>query len=802
MAPNNPQGPLNDPDRIDIRLDLLGEGSLAAMNQLTAQLASVTQHLSQFGGLSPEGQVAAMHSGSLQGGIMHGGHGYRSIPTIPMAAAQQGSAASRPPDLMSAAENVRRASMGEPPLGGGGSSGGTGSSGASLPPDNPMDPSRLARMTFMRRLGEYRRSNALGPSSLLHNEVGVVIAREGYQARKRGGADPHNPSLGSGYHGYTDNPTGGVSTGASLPPTGESVTDPQWLQGLKADRPRYERAQEGFELPQFGEFTVQNKLNMAADILTRSASSAWRSKADQLPKDLTEEAARTAMGTTGAGRGYSANLLRMAADNVAVAHTVRSEFGRMLSQGQGLTTAGVQLGYDRGTQINIPGTDFGFTLPGGGTMEGIRQRFNVQRLRMRAGVTGEQANQVIGSLAGQGFGGREGQNMAFDFISDLVAQGQNPEIASTMFGKAVRNGNASMGEVAKTLSNLGDVAKATRMTLDEAAQALDQFAEQAQGTGATYAQGLALGKQVSLNTGLTPQQSAQFLNSPLMGGIGMMNQNILPNEIGLLGSTAAGQTAFTGNMFDTVDMAMQAAKGMAREIRDKDGNVIVSAEDAQINQAAQFAQIDVETFRRLQKNAPRLKGLTGASAALSKFSATRDRAANDVAGARARDADFFKRGGDESTLDPRTSADARQRDANRMLGQDWNAIDKQLRAVAPKSGKERDKYLHEVADISKDSNMGDRARRAQSLIAQQSKAIMDTSDGRPQVRVDFTPQAARFFKQIEGELPEEFKKHNQGGPARNEAASGHFLENAYSSFLDTAANMVPNSSGLIKALGG
>jgi hypothetical protein len=805
MAPRD-RNPL-DPDRIDISLELVGEGHLRAVEALTAQLSSTAALLNNVGSLIPEQQLrgAQTVAGSFnQGlGVHEGPSPYRSTP--PTAGAQDA---------------------------------------AGLGASHTGNLHELTNLSFRQRLGRYRQEpgGVGGMGRLIDREINVYGGREAEQARNRAGmtvrSDFAEPSAlhagtqfdrdimytpGGGMSGAPSNTHGGASQGASMP-------RPAWMQALQANPAQWERAQEGFVLPQFGELTIQDKLRMGSDFFTRSATRAheraWienqranqpynaaMAEAMSLGFSQSEFAQHIAPGEglaytpfQGAGlqRGRAANLLRMGADQSAQIVTAMNEIRRMTSWGSGMQAQGIAAGFERGGTINIPGTEIGIQNPldmlqsGSAMREAINQRVNVQRLRLRGGITGGQASEIIGSLAGLGWTGEEGQNLAFDTVAPLVQQGQNPGIVSAALDQAIRNGNTSLEDFRTTMDDLGPSARAARMSLDEYQQGLMEFAEVAQEMGAFAGQGQRLGRNLSEGFGITPQQSASVIQSPLTQGLAMMNYGVLPNELGALGAGAIGNA--TGQ---SIDMAMRAAGAFNQDIV-RDGKVVMTGEERQSIQAAQFMGVSRETFERLRRGRDITPRIFEAQEALEDYSAgtknlkKADGGASIVTGAikpgewvptrkGQPGAEHFggniygKRAtvaGYGEKIDIAAGAGA----LSGQINDRWETVESQLRAMAPKSGKERKNFLKSV-DALDDLDPAEKASKARKMLNKAAQDIVDPEENKSTVKVRFTGAAAKYFEQIERDNGKPKKDSDRGGKPVRETAASHATETDYIELL-------------------
>jgi hypothetical protein len=423
---------------------------------------------------------------------------------------------------------------------------------------------------------------------------------------------------------------------------------------------------------------------------------------------------------------------------------------------------------------------------GSAMREAINQRVNVQRLRMRGGINGQQAQEIIGSLAGLGWTGEEGQNLAFDAVAPLVQQGQNPGIVSALLDQSIRNGNTSLEDFRETMDNLGPAARAARMSLDEYQESLGAFAEAAQEQGAFYGQGLRLGRNLSSGFGVTPQQATAVMQSPLTQGMAMMNYGVLPNEMAMIGPSAIGNA--TGQ---SVDMALRAAGAFNRDIV-RDGKVVMKGEDRMSNQAAAFMGVSRETFERLRAGRDTAPRIFEAQEALEAFERGSGFLREDGGGARIatgkikpgdivptrKGAPNAKKYGDiwgvKATVEgygEKITGSTAATGAAGEVGAQWDTVEKQLRSFAPKSGKGRKDFLKQIDDLE-DEDPATRAKGARKMLADQARKITDPESEKSKISVRFTGAAAKYFEQVERDHGKPKKDADAGGKPINETAAG------------------------------
>jgi hypothetical protein len=738
MAPNRPPGPL-DPNRIDVSLSLMGQEDTRVLDDLAMQLSTLNEHVQNISNsLQPEAMAQGQQrlASRMHGNILHG-----ESPT-----------SSRPPS--------------RPPQDGAGMA-----ASFSGEPPHP---------SGWRRARSYARS---GFQSALTREMEIYSEREETQARRRGAAGHyqdfenysiHTPSpydldtAGMTGRGAADG-TGGVSSGASAPGGGGPDNRPLWLRALQSNPAAWERSQEGIVLPQFGELTIQDKLNFASNFFARSATntyqnanadarqaSAARREAASLgysEAEINEIIARSginAAGVPSAGQfqGNTAAVLRMAAEQSGNVITAGREINRFFRWNGGLRNAGVQAGFDPMGGLTIPGTQIGILnpldalRPGSAVREGLNQRMNVARLRLRPGISGAQANDIVGSLAGLGWTGEEGQNAAFDAIAPLVQQGLNPEITANLFDQAVRTGNTSLAEFRSTMEHLGPSAREARMSLDEYQQSLGNFAEWAQQNGATFGQGLQSGRTLSTAFGMAPQMVQQGLSSTFTQSTLLARYGVLPNELGLVASTNPSVAA--EGIFGGIDMALRATRPFAHDRRDAQGHLIERGRDRQVAQAAQMLGMSPDLLKNYMRVRPYYAHAGAAGTAVSAYE-------RQVRGMTQNESRALQDEAHHPGIFHKIKANDQ-----RQLDQDWGGVEKELRALAPTDQSGHNKWMDQINELRSDDR-GERAEKARKLIADRMKSLNESQATNTKVQVEFTGAAAKWLQQHQSELPKDLR---------------------------------------------
>jgi hypothetical protein len=475
MAPRN-QNP-NDPSKIDVALEIVGQEGRDAISDLATQVQALREY---------------MATGSMSGaaGSRIGNAGIRD----------------------SGAARSHSADVGVHPVDEAGLH-------ASLPVSAEEQALRAeGNMTLWRRARANAAQGRFSPQEFISRELDVYGARERQQFAERnlGSGDYTRPGLhaGGGVSGYST-AVGGRPSGSASIPTPE-YGEPRARYNLRSNPVDWAAGEETATIPQFGEMTIQDKLAIGAGFLQRSGERAYQSRRQDIQnaQDAMQgvgtaeqyvQLAAAASGNNGNNRFLAAGLMRQAGEFSGKLYPVVNDLRRVGGFLGQTRAAGISAGYNAGGTIGVG--PIGVYNPFSPAMkEGLRQRWDTARLRMKGGINGEQAAGIVGGLAANGFVGGEGSDLAMDVMSPLVQQGLNPEITAAQLSEAIRNGATPAKEFRETLNELGPAARAARMSLDEFQQSLGGFANEMQGMGATYGQGYQLGRNLSTGLNLAPQQ--------------------------------------------------------------------------------------------------------------------------------------------------------------------------------------------------------------------------------------------------------------------------------------------------------
>jgi hypothetical protein len=473
------------------------------------------------------------------------------------------------------------------------------------------------------------------------------------------------------------------------------------------------------------------------------------------------------------GGGLGGGLLRFAiAHKLAAAVTTAGLAGGGTVFGaNSIQAQGADLGFERGQQWNVPGTNIGFQTPfarndplqripffpdiprpSPAVWEEVKRRWTTFRLGSEAGISMNQAAEITGGLRGLGYSQSNAQDAAFNSIAPLVRRGLSPNIANSMFDQSVRMGNASLEDFNTSMANLNEVAQATRQTMDEAAEGISQFAESAQNMGAYRNQGVASGMALAGASGLSGAQLTRWTENPLVQAMGFQRQGIMPLAFGAARPGMQAQA-----IEDSFNMMKAATQPYARETRGPGGERI-SAQQNQYAAMSRMMGVPVDEIARMDRIRTRLPSLARANEALGRFGEAGARAHRASRRVTAEDETFDDRG-----VPIRTHEEAQEladkinrgrsgRERRALEGKPWEDVRKALEDAAPESGKARENYLKRVADISKLRDPSSRFKEAQELLRDQSRTKVPEE---PTVKLDLTSWAKRLVRDFD-------REHNTG----------------------------------------
>lgn len=708
MAPNEGR---RDPNLIDVSLSLWPGQSEQAMSSLAAAISTLNKHLLSADlpntVANLEGASSVIQDFRRQTEIYEGGRSPAAARTSggvgtvsqPDAARGQGASRGGPQEVVqTTTEGTQR--QGSP----------TGAGDSVVQPHERKRRERLGQ--FARRWeatqgASWRAQKAAEPGDRPYEGRGAELADLALDMFRPAGAGPPPSGDGGASMGLDDRPGGGGgggggrSSGASVGGGGEQPYDPRlnWIR-----HSRLETLDQPMQVPRFGEWTMQDKIRMAADYLARQ----------QLQRNDRAEAAGQDL--PGQWLGRASGALSVAANNYAVFNA----FGQHVRQGLanvGLSREGEQamagMGYSQqGGNIgaNIFGTEIGGELPIIGPMfsqagrANMRREFEIRRMSLSPQISGQQSREIFDTINQQGYSGGEADNLAYRLYEPLVRQGASAGVVGQATDEAYRYGNASVDALRESLQDLGGAARNTRQSVDQVVEGLTQFSQTAAEHGATLGRGLQTGREFMEATGQRPEVATRALENPLFQSIAMQRTGLLPSQLGTMTGTEIADT-----QGQVVKMAMQMTRGFNRPrtetVIDAHGRTItrhISGQEARIAQAAHVAGMDVETFKQTQRHQTRQQRYSAATTAVEAW-------ADDVRHAhagKAGDIDFHHPGrgleGDAQALQSGRGG------RNRL---NWNQVAKEL----ADAGVSRDR----IREIS-GHNFQDRAKMARGELEKRS----------------------------------------------------------------------------------
>lgn len=326
-----------------------------------------------------------------------------------------------------------------------------------------------------------------------------------------------------------------------------------------------DNANQPYQLAQYGSNQIDEKLRYGAAWAFRRAGRAQaRYDVDGDPAD--QKAAER--------YGRIGKIGQRASEAAAPLVTAYRDL-RALGGAAGVTgpeAAGVAAGYDRGPSIGAFGV--GRMLPSlgedGATREGLRQNIVGTRIGFQSGISMKQGNEIVQTLAAQGFTGDAASTLATDYVAPLVKEGQDIGLTTEMMTKGIRNGVTSMEDMRKALDGMGKSARDAKMSMNDYQKSIDEFAEGLQSQGATYGQALVGARNMTTLVGGSPQVAQEVQNNQMVkfGALIQGGGTVMPGTEGAVMAAdpefAAG--AMTKGFDNLLNMARAAPtiKGMNR----------------------------------------------------------------------------------------------------------------------------------------------------------------------------------------------------------------------------------------------
>jgi hypothetical protein len=586
-----------DPNRIDVSLNIMSDATLQAVNKLTNQLSSLREFLAAQG-MDPASQAqsagswsaqqaggyAYTHPGTTQAGIFHG----PSQPIIQNQPSNPSTSAGASRERSRALQQEYREYM-ESVHGGG------------VP--TPLSPQ--AEQMMAHQISDVQRFSLAGAEKRNPNLPNITSRMDRFFSLYPGvSRDPFEDRSyefegGTPRRGGSALPEGMGTGGGSYPPQGPPTTSPMgeggdmpgWWQALNREGISPE-ARLGLTIPRLGEFTIQDKLNMAAQ---------WMGRAAMRRPDAEDPGRRTAiMGRTAAGAAY----LR---DQSAAIVAVGREFQRLRNFARGEEQSTEQLGFSRESALGDVelfgiGGRLNLGLTSAAQREAFRQEITQRRVQAAAGVSGEEASRIRNVVAGMGYSGNVNERLQLDLFRHLQQRGIAPEAAAPLVDQGIRQGNMSIAALRDTIVDLADAARNAHQTLEEATSSALEYSESVQQIGANYEASLRNAATFT-RVGLDPRIAGQAMQSPMVQGFLSMQTGLPPQLQGVIGAPGVMQ-GMSQAIQAGLDLGAPFAQLPDTTITSASGQKITTStgHDAQIAMAQQMTGIPRQIIERYMRN--------------------------------------------------------------------------------------------------------------------------------------------------------------------------------------------------------
>jgi hypothetical protein len=632
----------------------------------------------------------------------------------------------------------------------------------SQPPGVPEEPMTIPR------LGEFTIQDYL---EMTRRGLGGLRGRVGSRFGRPGPTDPAVPQEGGGSGGGDNLPPA-----APPSPMDDFEDEPAVFRALR-QRGINPETQATFTIPRLGEFTIQDKLNMASQYL---GGRAW----------VNREEGNAGRAVWQARLGAGAATL---AENSAAYTMVQREFNRVRALSHGVEVSGEDLGYRRdeggvGTTIGIGGIGFRIRAPFIGSeaeRQGTNMRLTQTRIGLMPAVSGEEAGRIGELTRGMGY---STQDDMFDLIGrrvlgTLQQRGIDPETMAPLINQAARQGNVDLVRFRDSLTDISESARNAYMSVGDAAEATATYAEQMQNMGGGFESSVR-SAGTFINAGLDPRLVSQAMQAPLVQGYGTALTGLPPQMLGTV--TAAGQSQILSR---SVQTALSLARGYAARgdtyMTGASGERIrvASGDDAQRAFAAQMTGLSPEVIRRFQRNPNFIQQGATATTFIDQMQrnitdmttthhreAIRDDHAPEIRGRYMTTRGVEHQGnviGYRTVTGHRDLTDAERRRLERGMTNDhrveWNEVAQELIALQP--GDRR--WADRVRQLSRTTNIEDRLHQARKMVGDVTRA---QSGAQQQGLIGLTQEARRFFK-VEKQ-PTARQQANAGGAPANSGAVG------------------------------
>lgn len=764
--------PGQDPNKIDVSLNIMSDATLAAVNNLAGQLSSLREFLAvqSQGASDPSARVEGLsRAASFVQTAYTTGQVPPNRPTGPILGGDP-SNPSRGAQL-SAARRAELQAEYRAYI--------EGLKGGAVPERPLQGP---ARELMEHEIGDIQRWRVAGREKKAYGGSRLDRFFGMYQGAQRDPGEDRSyefeaglPSRGESALPEVGGPLPqGISSGASVPPIG----GPGWAQALQREGITPD-TRIALTIPRLGEFTIQDKLNMAAQWMGRAAQrrGSYDPEANDGQGGVVYGPTATRIGRGAAGAAY----LR---DQSAALVEVGREFQRLKSFARGEELSGEALGFSRESTLgDVEAFGIGGRLNLGFTSaaqrEALRQEISQRRVQAAPGVSGEEAQRIRQAVSGMGYSGALNERLQLDLFKPLQQRGIGVESVAPLIDQGIRQGNASIAALKDTMIALADAARTANMTLEETNAAALEYAESVQEIGASYDDALRNAATFTAS-GLDPRIASQAMQSPMVQGQLTAQTGLAPQMQGII--SASG-------VMRGMQSAAQLALGMGSVYRNLPDRTITTAsgerlttatgEDAQLAFASQVSGIPRQVLERMQRN-PNFLGASGDAQEMASQLAESVRAAThgertvteqaNVPGGRAA---RFGSGGSRTITRTESyrrnlTEDQRQALEHGRTGDgviQYDELERQMIEMDPKNKQWTDR----VRKIRSDhSNIEDRLGVAQRIIGEAVNVKPE-----PDYIVGLTDEARKILK-IEkpkdrtGALP----RANAGGAPANSAAMG------------------------------
>jgi hypothetical protein len=621
-----------DPNRIDVSLNIISNASLEAVKQLTEQVKGLRELVGGSTMTNPASQAAAMggaaaytRPGETQAGIFHG-----------VSQPVQGGSANNPSEGARLSKQERQALRDEYK----GYYQAVVHEGVSSPPPTPaaeqmmihemsdIQRFRLARAEKRTRSGNvrsaYDRFFELYPGA--ERDTGEDRTAEDSAGERRGGAAlPEVP------RGMTT-AAGGVSSGASVPGGGgrwdqpprppappgggggpdNTAGEPGWAQALIREGITPE-SRLAMTVPRIGEYTMQDKLNFFAHWMGRAAQRRGTTDASGNTKyDL----AGTIMGRAGAGAAY----LR---DQSASLVALNNEFQRVRGFAREQELSGEALGFSRESKFGDlemfgVGGRINLLASSAAQREAIHQEWSQRRVQAAPGVSGEEAQRIKQIVSGMGYSRDLNANLQLNMFRNLQQRGIDPEAVAPLVDQGVRQGNSSISSLRGIMYDLADAARHAHMTLQDVMESTAEYAESVQEVGASYESALK-NAAVFTRVGLDPRIASQAMKNPMVQG-NLATMTGLPPEFQGIVSAAGVAQAISTTVQQGLALGTPYLNMPDRTLTSESGEKvpISTGRDAQIAMAQHASGVPRQVIERIIKDPKFLEKGAVASQMLEK----------------------------------------------------------------------------------------------------------------------------------------------------------------------------------------